>query len=92
MLAHWNALSLGADLELAAKQDAPGAGQFETDGYTRLDLSATYELDGFGRDGTELFLQIRNATDEEARASTSVLKEFAPFPGRNVRVGIRADF
>ena len=34
----------------------------------------------------------RNLTDEEARVSTSVLKDELPLPGRNVRAGIRLTF
>ena len=40
----------------------------------------------------EVFGQVRNVTDEEVRYSTSTLRDFAPAPGRNVRVGVRASF
>ena len=45
-----------------------------------------------GREGTTLFIDARNVTDEEIRYSTSVLKDKLPAPGRNIRVGVRAVF
>ena len=44
------------------------------------------------REGTELFVDVRNVTDEEIRYATSVLKDVVPAPGRNVRGGIRMVF
>ncbi len=92
--AKWGRVSAGADLTLAAEQDEPGAGQFPTDGYGLLDLKLAYDLGGFGfaREGTSIFLQARNVTDEEARVATSVLKDVTPLPGRNIRFGLRAAF
>lgn len=92
--ADWGLFSLGADVTLAGDQDDPGAGEFPTDGYTRLDLRGALDLAelGFGAEGTELFLTARNVTDEEIRYSTSVLKDVAPAPGRNIRAGVRVTF
>ena len=47
---------------------------------------------GFGKEGTQFFVEGRNLTDEEVRYSTSVLKDSVPAPGRNIRVGIRVAF
>tara|TARA_R110000803_G_scaffold68344_4_gene130195 strand:- start:161 stop:2236 length:2076 start_codon:yes stop_codon:yes gene_type:complete len=89
--ADWGALALGAKLTWAADQDSPGAGQLETDGYVTADLHADFDIAryGFGRQGTKLFLEARNVTDEEVRPATSVLKDIVPLPGRNFRAGIR---
>ena len=92
--AEWGAWEVGAAVTVAGDQDDPGAGQFPTDGYTRLDLRGEVDLSDFGlaRDGTELFVEARNVTDEEIRLATSTLKDLAPVPGRNVRVGLRVAF
>ncbi|MEM6653233.1 MAG: TonB-dependent receptor [Pseudomonadota bacterium] len=92
--AEWGAWEVGAAITVAGDQDDPGAGQLETDGYTTLDLRAEVDLSDFGvgADGTEAFIEARNVTDEEVRFATSTLKDIAPAPGQNVRVGIRVAF
>ena len=35
---------------------------------------------------------VRNIQDEEIRLSTSVLREFAPEPGRSFDLGVRVEF
>jgi iron complex outermembrane receptor protein len=92
--AAWRLFELGAGLEWAGDQDDTGAGQLPTDGYTLVNLRGALNLSalGFGADGTQAFVEVRNATDEEARLSTSVLKELLPLPGRNVRAGLRVTF
>jgi iron complex outermembrane recepter protein len=92
--AEWGLFELGAGLEWAGDQDDTGAGQLATDGYTLVNLRGALNLSelGFGADGTQAFVDVRNATDEEARLSTSVLKDLLPLPGRNVRAGLRVTF
>jgi len=92
--AEWGAWEIGAALTIAADQDDAGAGQLTTDGYTTLDLRGEVDLSdfGFGSDGTEAFIEMRNVTDEEVRFATSVLKDLAPAPGQNVRIGVRVAF
>lgn len=92
--AEWGALEVGGRLTIAGDQDDPGTGQLPTDDYTRLDLRGEVDLSdyGWGADGTELFIEGRNITDEEIRYASSVLKDLAPAPGANVRIGLRAVF
>lgn len=92
--AEWGLFELGAGLEWAGDQDDTGAGQLPTDGYTLVNLRGALNLSelGIGADGTQAFVEVRNATDEEARLSTSVLKDLLPLPGRNVRAGLRLNF
>lgn len=92
--AEWGAFELGAAVTVAAEQDNPGAGSLGTDGYTTLDLRGEVDLSdfGFGADGTEAFIEARNVTDEEVRFATSTLKDVAPAPGQNIRVGLRVAF
>ena len=92
--ADWGLWSAGWTLTAAADQDDPGAGILPTDGYVTTGLRAAIDLAeaGFGKDGTQLFVEGRNLTDEEVRYSTSVLKDAVPAPGRNIRMGIRVSF
>lgn len=90
----WGAFEFGAGVHWAGAQDDPGAGQLPTDSYTIVDLSAAVDLShfDFGKPGTKAFIQVQNVTDEDARLATSVLRDFAPLPGRNVRAGLRLSF
>lgn len=92
--AEWGAFELGAAITVAEDQVDAGEGSLVTDGYTTLDLRGEVDLSdfGIGADGTEAFIEARNVTDEEVRYATSVLKDVAPAPGQNIRVGIRVAF
>ncbi|WP_291075638.1 TonB-dependent receptor [Hyphomonas sp.] len=92
--ADWGLWSAGWTMTAAADQDDPGTGLLPTDGYVTTGLKAAVNLSeaGFGKDGTQLFIEGRNLTDEEVRYSTSVLKDSVPAPGRNIRVGLRVAF
>lgn len=92
--AEWGAFELGAALTVADQQIDEGVGSLVTDGYTTIDLRGEVDLSdfGFGADGTEAFIEARNVTDEEVRYATSVLKDVAPAPGQNIRVGLRVAF
>jgi iron complex outermembrane recepter protein len=73
-----------------AKQRDVAPLETATEGYTRVDFDATRSF--ASRDEsliTEVYLRVRNATDQLARAHTSFLKEFAPLPGRNIGFGLR---
>lgn len=75
----------------AAEQDRAGAFEEPTDGYTRMDLTARYNLELAGTDAV-LFASGRNLLDEEIRNSTSLLRDFAPEMGRSVEAGVRFVF
>jgi len=92
--AEWGAFELGAAVTVAEDQVDEGEGSLVTDGYTTLDLRGGIDLSefGIGADGTEAFIEARNITDEEVRYATSVLKDVAPAPGQNIRVGVRVAF
>lgn len=92
--AEWGAFEVGGHLTWAAEQSDAGSDQFETDGYTQIDLRAELDISdfGIGADGTEVFIEARNITDEEIRYASSVLKDVAPAPGSNVRAGVRISF
>ncbi|MEM7459042.1 MAG: TonB-dependent receptor [Pseudomonadota bacterium] len=92
--AEWGSWQLGAAVTRAGEQDDPGEGQLATDAYTVFDLRGEVDLAdfGIGSDGTEAFVEVRNLTDEEVRFATSVIKDLAPAPGQNIRVGVRLAF
>jgi len=92
--AEFGAFELGAAVTWADDQVDAGEGSLVTEGYTTLDLRGEVDLSdfGIGADGTEAFIEARNVTDEEVRYATSVLKDVAPAPGQNIRVGVRLAF
>ncbi|PKP83289.1 MAG: TonB-dependent receptor [Alphaproteobacteria bacterium HGW-Alphaproteobacteria-18] len=92
--ADWQRVMFGANVEWADNQRHVGEGQIGTGDYTLVNLRTALKLSeyGIGREGTQLFVEVRNITDEEARLSTSVLRDTVPLPGRNVRAGLRYTF
>jgi iron complex outermembrane recepter protein len=74
------------EVRRVGEQDRVAAFELPTDGYTQLNASLTYRpLED--RD-LRLFLDGHNLTDAEAREHASFLKDLAPLPGRNIRVGV----
>lgn len=73
------------------KQDEVAQNEEASPGYTLVDAHLAYRWD---RPATswEVFLDGSNLTDEEARPHTSLLRDFAPLPGRGVAFGLRAYF
>jgi len=62
-----------------------------TPGYTQLDANLSYTQRLRNTDLT-WFIIGKNLLDRDIRISTSVLKDIAPLPGRNITVGVRAAF
>ena len=62
-----------------------------TDGYTTVDLSATWRPFGSKRD-LNVRLQALNITNAERRQHTSYLKDTVPLPGRNFRLSMNYGF
>ncbi len=85
--------NLRADLDITyfAKQDDISTFETETDGYTLVDASITYDIP-LGDIDLSVYLRGENLTDEEARVHTSFLKDIAPRPGRNFALGVRGYF
>ena len=79
----------GIDVVRTAEQDRTAAFEEATDGYTLVDARAAWTSAG---GDWELFLEGRNLGDEAARVHTSLIKDRAPLPGRNVVFGVRAWF
>ncbi|MCD9005079.1 TonB-dependent receptor [Luteimonas sp. XNQY3] len=74
------------------KQDRVAALEEPSPGYTLVNAGVAWRIGE--ADGTqwELFLDGRNLTDREARPHTSLLRDYAPLPGRTVAGGIRVFF
>ena len=87
-LGGWRA-SLGA--VRYGKQDDVAQNEEPSDGYTLVDAHVAYRWDR-PASSWEVFLDGSNLTDEEARPHTSLLRDYAPLPGRGVAFGIRAYF
>ncbi len=75
----------------AAKQDHTAAFELPTDAYFLLAASISYQVK-LGNVDSTFYIRGVNLTDEEARLSTSFLKDVAPLAGRGVIAGIRAEF
>lgn len=86
LVADRGALSGSLDLVRVFRQDRVATLESETDGYTMLNLGASYTLPGKAA-ATSLYIRGRNLLDEEARRSTSFIKDQVPMPGANVIVG-----
>jgi iron complex outermembrane receptor protein len=87
-LGGWRA-SLGA--VRYGKQDDVAQNEEASDGYTLVDAHVAYRWERTAS-SWEVFLDGSNLTDEEARPHTSLLRDYAPLPGRGVAFGLRAYF
>ena len=69
---------------------APNA--LPTDSYTLWNADVRYRIRASETVTVDLFAAAHNLGDEEARPNTSFLKDLAPMPGRNLRLGVRTSF
>jgi iron complex outermembrane receptor protein len=89
---HDERLILG--LESAWYDDQGDTAPFEepTPGYTMVNADLSWTLPRSSGPEISLFLKGTNLLDEDARRHTSLVKDFAPLPGRNFVAGLRATF
>ncbi len=78
-------------LTAADSQDRPGENEEATASWTRWDVGGEWQL-VFSDVQVTLTAALNNIRDEEIRLSTSVLREYAPEPGRSFNVGVRMEF
>ncbi|WP_353565946.1 TonB-dependent receptor [Haloferula sargassicola] len=88
---HYGPFGAGIECQYAAKQDRTATFELPTDGYVLVNASIHYVLSS-GPVETTFFIKGTNLTDEEARMSTSFLKDVAPIAGRGLVCGIRSEF
>ncbi len=88
----WASTPFDAALEVrrVGQQDQLAAYELGTDGYTMVNLSGVWRP--FADKAVTLFAEGHNLTDVEAREHVSFLKDVAPLPGRNLRVGVSYRF
>lgn len=94
----FNAIAVQLDVEHVSDQTDIPAGeegedhmpQHETDGFTNVDISASYQPLQY--EGLTLSAAIRNVTDEEIRRHASPLKDKMPEAGRDIRLTARYRF
>jgi iron complex outermembrane receptor protein len=87
-----NNWSANARVTRHGEQDDVGRLELKTDGYTLLSAYADYHLPLGGDSEVKFFIRGNNLLDEEVRNHTSLLKNFAPEPGRSITLGFRLDF
>lgn len=81
---------VSGEVRHVAEQDRVADGELPTDAYTMVNLKAAFRP--LADRNVTVFAEARNLTDEEAREHVSFLKDIAPLPGRNFRVGIAYRF
>lgn len=84
----WN---IGISLRHSFGQNRVAPGETETAGYTLAGADVSYRFTR-SRVEWELFARGSNLMDEDARISTSFLKDIAPLPGRSATLGLRLTF
>jgi iron complex outermembrane receptor protein len=88
-----NADMFGGRLEVehTAKQSRAASYESETPGWTMVNASVSWNP--FGKDSqTAIVASVNNIFDVDARRHTSLLKDYAPLPGRDFRLGARFSF
>ncbi|RYF98336.1 MAG: TonB-dependent receptor, partial [Caulobacteraceae bacterium] len=88
----WTSTPFDATFEVrhVGEQDRLAEYELGTDGYTLVNLSGVWRP--FSDRNVAVFAEGHNLTDEEAREHVSFLKDIAPLPGRNLRVGVSYRF
>ena len=74
------------------RQDRVSALESGTAGFTLLDAHLAWSFFNDERSSWEAFVDGNNLGNQTARLSTSLIKDLAPLPGRNVSIGIRGLF
>jgi iron complex outermembrane receptor protein len=79
------------DVTYAGKQNRVAANELPTDAYTLVNAMFSYRVRS-SLPNTEVFLKLNNLLNQDARLSTSVLKDIAPLGGRSALLGVRMGF
>ncbi len=80
------------EVEHAFDQDRVAQFETTTNGYTLVNASIGFRPFGEGPKKPEILLAANNIFDVDARRHASFLKDFAPLPGRDIRVTLKASF
>lgn len=79
------------EVEWVADQDRIAAFETATDGYTMVNASLSFHPFGNGNNST-IVLSANNLFDVVGRRHASFLKDYAPLPGRDLRISARFTF
>lgn len=79
------------EVEWVADQDRIAAFETATDGYTMVNASLSFHPFGNGNNST-IVLSANNIFDVVGRRHASFLKDYAPLPGRDLRISARFTF
>ncbi len=79
------------EVEHATRQDRVAAFETETPAYTFVNASIAWRPFG-AANPTSIIASVNNLFDVEARRHASLLKDFAPLPGRDIRLAARFSF
>lgn len=87
-------LRAGVEIRTVDSQKRTAAFESQTGGYTFLNADITYSIQGWPgfTKNLEFFVIGTNLANEEARNHVSFIKDQAPLPGRNVKIGFRTRF
>ncbi len=90
----WNNDSWEASVDYLSVSSQSRISTFElpTDSYEDLSLFIQRRLALSAGNEVKFFLHGRNLTDDEQRFHSSIVKDFAPAPGRRFEVGVSFDF
>jgi iron complex outermembrane recepter protein len=83
-----DAIDARAEVEWVDRQSRVAAFETTTAGYTMVNASLAWRPFGKAQ-GTSLVLSANNILDVEARRHASVLKDYAPLAGRDLRLSVR---
>lgn len=83
--------SLRADYLRVDNQRRAATSELPTEGYEDLSVFIQRKINVADSD-VSIFFHGRNLTDDEQRYHGSIVKDFAPAPGRRLELGIRLDF
>jgi iron complex outermembrane recepter protein len=86
-----DAWSVRGTIRHAFRQNRVSPGETETSAYTLVGAEISYRWK-HPRVEWEIFARGTNLLDENARVSTSFLKDIAPLPGRGLTAGVRMAF
>ncbi|UXI67084.1 TonB-dependent receptor [Tahibacter amnicola] len=90
----WSADAWRASLGIVRyrKQDRTAPLETPTDGFTLVNAHVSYTLETGDTTSWEIFADGTNLGNQEARLSTSYIKDAVPLPGRAISFGVRAFF
>lgn len=83
-----DSFTIRGEIEHVFDQNRIAAFETPTNGFTFVNASVSWKPWGAGSN-TSLMLSANNIFDVEARRAASVLKDYAPLPGRDIRVTAR---